>query len=88
MSKLRVDNISEWLEGNNRYELLVTEYIVKNNIKAMFIAKQLTEDIDKILNEAANKIKKLSKTKSYTELGIGDSATNEAIADEFYKLIY
>jgi len=88
MPKVKVDNVSEWLEQNNRYELLIDEFIENDNTKAMLVAKRLTEQIDKILNEAADKVIKLSKTKSYAKLGIGDTATDEAIVSELYTLIH
>ena len=47
--------------------------------------KTVTKKIDKILEKASDEIINLSHV---TDIGIGDTASDEAIAQEFYNLIH
>jgi hypothetical protein len=44
------------------------------------------KEISKVLNDAASKLSDLAK--KYPECGIGDTATDEEIAGEFYGCIH
>ena len=48
--------------------------------------KEAIELLDMVLEEAADKIHRLGNR--FRSVGIGDTETDEAIADEFYGLIH
>jgi hypothetical protein len=64
---------------------------INHNIYALLCEKpqdivDATEDINTILNKAVEEIKGLYK--KYPDAGIGDTATDECIADQFYSILH
>ena len=81
--------------NNNPYALVV-EYLLEDydeeDFEALPVkvqrrldrASQMTAEIDKVLDDAATKIKSLKKHR----LGIGDTETDENIASDFYSKLH
>jgi hypothetical protein len=84
MTKKEKDKLTDWIEENNSYALLWEGCTDEELVET----KKIIEQIDKILEEAAQKIKKLGKTKIGQTLGMGDTATDENIVGELYSAIH
>jgi uncharacterized membrane-anchored protein len=85
MTEKEKNKLINWIEENNNYSLLWDENFTDQQL---IETKKTIEEIDKILEEAAEKIKKLGKTTIGKKLGIGDTATDEDIVGELYSAIH
>ena len=64
---------------------------INHNIYALLCEKpknivKVTNKIDTILRKAVEDLNKLNK--KYPDAGIGDTATDEAIANQFYSILH
>lgn len=75
-----------WLEDNEKYEFLVFYHDTSESLRKLRQAKAATLAVDKVLETAAIELKKLAR--QYRSMGIGDTATDDAIAAAFYTLIH
>jgi hypothetical protein len=73
----------DWLDKYDEYEFLWTE---ESTLKELIEAKKTVQGMNKILEGAARKIKQLGKKNK--KVGIGDTATDEAIMCQLYSLIH
>jgi hypothetical protein len=81
--KLEREQLIEWLEDNDNFELLGwNEDGV--SLRKLRRYKEVVETIHVIIEEAATKIRHLERS----NFGIGDTATDEAITEKFYSLIH
>jgi len=72
-----------WLQENDRYEFLWDEGDTLHRLRCI---KDITEILDTILEEAKGKILPLGN--KFRTVGFGDTATDEAIVGELYRLIH
>jgi len=84
MTEKEKNKLINWIEENDSYSLL-WEGCTDEELTE---TKKIIEQIDKILEEAAQKIKRLGKTKMGQKLGMGDTATDEDIVGELYSAIH
>jgi len=85
MTEKEKNKLINWIEESNNYSLLWDENFTDQQL---IETKKTIEEIDKILEEAANQIKELGKTKIGQTLGMGDTATDENIVGELYSAIH
>lgn len=78
------EELEEWLEGRDCYRFLVLD--MGEPLAKLRKAKAATEAVDAVLNEAAKQLRKVAN--KYRSMGIGDTATDEAITSKFYGLIH
>lgn len=63
--------------NKNKYSLI--DDTIENNINAQ-------KELDNVIKNTIEEIKKINK--KYPYVGIGDTATDEAIAEEFYNKLH
>jgi hypothetical protein len=76
--------LERWLEDNDQYQFILGyDDAPLRNLRR---AKEATEAMDAILEEAAEKI--LALGRKYRAVGIGDTDTDEAIVAHLYRMIH
>lgn len=74
--------LTEWIENNDHYEGLGS--VEDESLAKLRKTKTTIEALDAVLKQAAAEIKKIAN--KHRSFGIGDTATDEAIAGYFYCL--
>jgi len=75
--------LTTWLDNHPQYEFLWNEEDTLHNLRR---TKEAVEALDKILDETKRKI--LAVGNKFRRVGVGDTATDEAIVRELYRLIH
>lgn len=73
-----------WLEEHDTYEFLCMGG--DESLRVLRRAKVAVEAMDEVITSAARQIRVLAN--KYRKVGIGDTATDEAIVAELYELIH
>lgn len=68
----------------NKYALLNYNMDLEN--PDMSLTNECTKEIDKLIWEFRDKYLELSK--KYEDAGLGDTATDECVAQEFYEILH
>ena len=90
--KAEYDKLLDWWEGDDewgepnedKYRLLVESDDGKFTLPALRRAKEVQDEIDAALEEAAKRIRALEKR----NVGVGDTTTDEEIANVFFGLLH
>jgi len=82
---MKRDELLNWLWEHDKYSFLWDE---NWSDKKLLEIKKIILKMEHILNIATKNIIKLGKSKLGQEIGMRDTATDEAIVEELYSLIH
>jgi hypothetical protein len=81
--KTEREALIEWLQNNDRFELLWSE---TNPLRHLRRCKAAVEALEVAIEESMALFREVAR--KFRSVGIGDTDTDEAIADSFYSAIH